>query len=239
MSYQAGLLTPLEIEVSKGHVQSNKMLAKHLGVDVTIMNYHARLYEEVFGPLPAFSSRLDGGGQKSRVWTKEAAERLEEALKIRGNEYDVPLRGALERLRERELSAPLLDSYTPKEAAELLGMTDSELRRKVVEYEEVFGPLPRERSLGGNGRLYGREAMRRLKLAFFMVASRQAETLRDALLNLRGREAEGAQIEASPEPDFYAQLAVRLAEHHEVFPVLEGRALNVEATLKKVYEALG
>jgi hypothetical protein len=68
---------------------------------------------------------------------------------------------------------------SPGEAARVLGVSPSGLRRLAVVYGEVYGELHKD--TGGTSRVWPREAVVRLQAARALLAAGQARSIRDAL----------------------------------------------------------
>ncbi len=73
---------------------------------------------------------------------------------------------------------------SPGEAARVLGVSPSGLRRLAVEYAKVYGEL--QKDAGGTSRIWPREAVVRLQEARALMAAGQARSVRDALRAVEG-----------------------------------------------------
>ena len=69
-------------------------------------------------------------------------------------------------------------TLTPSQAADMLGVSSTALRRAAPIYEQHFGPLPRERR---GGRLWTAEALEQMRLAFDAVHRKQVVSISTAL----------------------------------------------------------
>jgi hypothetical protein len=84
---------------------------------------------------------------------------------------------------------------SPGEAARVLGVSPSGLRRLAVVYGEVYGPL--EKDASGTSRIWPREAVMRLQAARALMAAGQARSVRDALQAVEGGAAPPVELAAA------------------------------------------
>jgi hypothetical protein len=84
---------------------------------------------------------------------------------------------------------------SPGEAARVLGVSPSGLRRLAVVYGEVYGVL--EKDAGGTSRIWPREAVVRLQAARALMAAGQARSIRDALRAVEGGVAPVVEMAVS------------------------------------------
>jgi hypothetical protein len=83
---------------------------------------------------------------------------------------------------------------SPGEAARVLGVSPSGLRRLAVVYGEVYGAL--QKDAGGTSRIWPREAVVRLQAARALMAAGQARSIRDALRAVEGGAATPVEVAA-------------------------------------------
>jgi hypothetical protein len=84
---------------------------------------------------------------------------------------------------------------SPGEAARVLGVSPSGLRRLAVVYGEVYGDLHKD--AGGTSRVWPREAVVRLQRARALLAAGQARSVRDALVAVEGGAAPPVEMAAA------------------------------------------
>jgi hypothetical protein len=84
---------------------------------------------------------------------------------------------------------------SPGEAARVLGVSPSGLRRLAVVYGEVYGELQKDAS--GTSRIWPREAVVRLQEARALMAAGQARSVRDALRAVEGGAAPPVELAAA------------------------------------------
>jgi hypothetical protein len=84
---------------------------------------------------------------------------------------------------------------SPGEAARVLGVSPSGLRRLAVVYGEVYGAL--QKDAGGTSRIWPREAVVRLQEARALMAAGQARSIRDALVAVEGGAAPPVEMAVS------------------------------------------
>jgi hypothetical protein len=84
---------------------------------------------------------------------------------------------------------------SPGEAARVLGVSPSGLRRLAVVYGEVYGEL--QKDAGGTSRIWPREAVVRLQAARSLMAAGQARSVRDALVAVEGGVAPPVEMAAA------------------------------------------
>ncbi len=84
---------------------------------------------------------------------------------------------------------------SPGEAARVLGVSPSGLRRLAVVYGEVYGEL--QKDAGGTSRIWPREAVVRLQAARALMAAGQARSVRDALRAVEGGAAPPVEMAAA------------------------------------------
>jgi hypothetical protein len=84
---------------------------------------------------------------------------------------------------------------SPGEAARVLGVSPSGLRRLAVVYGEVYGAL--QKDAGGTSRIWPREAVMRLQAARALMAAGQARSVRDALVAVEGGTTPVVEIAVS------------------------------------------
>jgi hypothetical protein len=84
---------------------------------------------------------------------------------------------------------------SPGEAARVLGVSPSGLRRLAVVYGEVYGEL--QKDAGGTSRIWPREAVVRLQEARALMAAGQARSVRDALRAVEGGAAPPVEMAAA------------------------------------------
>jgi hypothetical protein len=84
---------------------------------------------------------------------------------------------------------------SPGEAARVLGVSPSGLRRLAVVYGEVYGDL--QKDAGGTSRVWPREAVVRLQAARALMAAGQARSVRDALMAVEGGAAPPVEMAAT------------------------------------------
>jgi hypothetical protein len=84
---------------------------------------------------------------------------------------------------------------SPGEAARVLGVSPSGLRRLAVVYGEVYGAL--QKDAGGTSRIWPREAVVRLQAARALMAAGQARSVRDALVAVEGGTAPPVEMAAA------------------------------------------
>jgi hypothetical protein len=84
---------------------------------------------------------------------------------------------------------------SPGEAARVLGVSPSGLRRLAVVYGEVYGEL--QKDAGGTSRIWPREAVVRLQAARALMAAGQARSVRDALVAVEGGAAPPVEMTAA------------------------------------------
>jgi hypothetical protein len=84
---------------------------------------------------------------------------------------------------------------SPGEAARVLGVSPSGLRRLAVVYGEVYGEL--QKDAGGTSRIWPREAVVRLQAARALMAAGQARSVRDALVAVEGGAAPPVEMAVS------------------------------------------
>jgi hypothetical protein len=84
---------------------------------------------------------------------------------------------------------------SPGEAARVLGVSPSGLRRLAVGYGEVYGEL--QKDAGGTSRIWPREAVVRLQAARALMAAGQARSVRDALRAVEGGAAPPVEMAAA------------------------------------------
>jgi hypothetical protein len=84
---------------------------------------------------------------------------------------------------------------SPGEAARVLGVSPSGLRRLAVVYGEVYGVLQKDAS--GTSRIWPREAVVRLQAARALMAAGQARSVRDALRAVEGGAAPPVEMAAA------------------------------------------
>ncbi len=84
---------------------------------------------------------------------------------------------------------------SPGEAARVLGVSPSGLRRLAVVYGEVYGEL--QKDAGGTSRIWPREAVVRLQAARALMAAGQARSVRDALVAVEGGTAPPVELTAA------------------------------------------
>jgi hypothetical protein len=84
---------------------------------------------------------------------------------------------------------------SPGEAARVLGVSPSGLRRLAVVYGEVYGALQKDAS--GTSRIWPREAVVRLQAARALMAAGQARSIRDALVAVEGGAATPVEMAAA------------------------------------------
>jgi hypothetical protein len=84
---------------------------------------------------------------------------------------------------------------SPGEAARVLGVSPSGLRRLAVVYGEVYGPL--EKDASGTSRIWPREAVMRLQAARALMAAGQARSVRDALQAVESGAAPPVELAAA------------------------------------------
>lgn len=91
--------------------------------------------------------------------------------------------------------------YTPRQAAEVLGVSASGLRRLASIYTKLYGKLPRdpERSGPTAPRVWPAEAVARLQKARQLVTTGRQQSIADALRVVDATEGEG-ELEAIPAP---------------------------------------
>jgi hypothetical protein len=94
---------------------------------------------------------------------------------------------------------------SPGEAARVLGVSPSGLRRLAVVYGEVYGAL--QKDAGGTSRIWPREAVVRLQAARALMAAGQARSIRDALVAVEGGAAAPVEM-ATAGGDVVAALGV-------------------------------
>jgi hypothetical protein len=115
--------------------------------------------------------------------------------------------------------------YPPREAARLLEVSGSGLRRLAEIYAEVHGELPRDESTKGErkARLWPAEALERLQKARALVDAKRYGSIRDALEALeRGEVAPEASPPAVPPAD-------ELRRRVEALAALPGQLGELEA----------
>jgi hypothetical protein len=84
---------------------------------------------------------------------------------------------------------------SPGEAARVLGVSPSGLRRLAVVYGEVFGEL--QKDAGGTSRVWPRDAVVRLQAARALMAAGQARSVRDALVAVEGGASPRVEVAVS------------------------------------------
>jgi hypothetical protein len=84
---------------------------------------------------------------------------------------------------------------SPGEAARVLGVSPSGLRRLAVVYGEVYGEL--EKDAGGTSRVWPQEAVVRLQQARALMAAGQARSIKDALRAVEGGAVPRAEVIAT------------------------------------------
>lgn len=91
--------------------------------------------------------------------------------------------------------------YTPHQAAEVLGVSASGLRRLASIYTKLYGELPRdpERSGPTAPRVWPAEAVGRLRKARQLVTTGRQQSIADALRVVDATEGEG-ELETMPTP---------------------------------------
>jgi hypothetical protein len=94
---------------------------------------------------------------------------------------------------------------SPGEAARVLGVSPSGLRRLAVVYGEVYSDL--EKDAGGTSRMWPREAVVRLQAARALMAAGQARSVRDALRAVEGGATPPVEM-ATASGDVVAALGV-------------------------------
>ncbi len=121
--------------------------------------------------------------------------------------------------------------YPPREAARLLDVSPSGLRRLAAIYSDLYGELPRDKSEQGEHktRLWPAEALERLRAARALVDAKRWPSIKDALEALeRGEEApEPAPLATPP--------AAELVSRIEALATLPGQ---VDALAERQAEAL-
>ncbi len=84
---------------------------------------------------------------------------------------------------------------SPGEAARVLGVSPSGLRRLAVVYGEVYGDLHKE--AGGTSRVWPQEAVVRLQQARALMAVGQARSVKDALMAVEGGASPRVEMAAA------------------------------------------
>jgi hypothetical protein len=84
---------------------------------------------------------------------------------------------------------------TPGEAARVLGVSPSGLRRLAVVYGEVYGDLHKD--AGGTSRVWPQEAVVRLQRARALMAAGQARSVKDALMAVESGASPRVEVAVS------------------------------------------
>jgi hypothetical protein len=122
---------------------------------------------------------------------------------------------------------------SPGEAARVLGVSPSGLRRLAVVYGELYGDLPKDSS--GTSRIWPQEAVGRLEAARALMAAGRARSVRDALRAVEGGAAPPVEVVAG-RGDVVAALGVVAVRLEAVLASNERLEAEVAALRSEVAE---